>query len=158
MRDNTSLAKWPSPNRFVPFALSGNPALVVCSGFSRADLPLSIQLVGKPFDDANVLAIAHAYEQATPWSQRRAVVALDARPAPITPRALPNVIGAMDPKIIDLCAQAAHNAGLRLADEHLALLCGAAPQLLEMIERVRGSAEPLIEPANVFASPQSVKN
>ncbi len=151
-----SLAKWPNPNRFVPFALSGNPALVVCSGFSRAGLPLSIQLVGKPFDDARVLSIAHAYEQAVNWSQRRAVVAPDVRPTPIAPSGPPNVIGSLDPKIVDLCTQAAHSAGLHLADEHLALLCGAAPQLLEMIERVRGSAEPLIEPASVFALPQSV--
>ena len=149
------LAKWPSPNRFVPFALSGNPALVVCSGFSRAGLPLSIQLVGKPFDDANVLAIAHAYEQAMNWSQRRAVIAPDARPAPITSSAPPNALGAMDPKIVDLCTQVARSAGLRLADEHLALLCGAAPQLLEMIARVRGSAEPAVEPANLFTFPRT---
>ena len=158
-RLDPGLAKWPNPNRFVPFALSGSPAVVVCSGFSRAGLPLSIQLVGKPFDDANVLSIAHACEQAMTWSQRRAVVAPDARPAPIVPiapSALPNVIGTMDPKIVDRCTQAASSAGLRLADKHLALLCGAAPQLLEMIERVRGSAEPAVEPAHVFALPQSV--
>ena len=152
------LAKWPSPNRFVPFALSGNPALVVCSGFSRAGLPLSIQLVGKPFDDANVLAIAHAYEQAVSWSQRRAVVAPDARLAPIVPIALSapsSVLGSLDPKIVDLCTQAAHSAGLRLGDEHLALLCGAAPHLLEMIARVRGSQEPQAEPADVFVFPRA---
>ena len=150
-----SLAQWPNPNRFVPFALSGNPALVVCSGFSRAGLPLSIQMVGKPFDDANLLAIAHAYEQAVNWSQRRAVVALDARPAVITPSASPNALGAMDPKIVDLCAQAAHNAGLRLPDEHLALLCGAAPQLLEMIARIHGLTGPPTDPANIFTFPRS---
>lgn len=150
-----SLAKWPSPNRFVPFALSGNPALVVCSGFSRAGLPLSIQLVGKPFDDANVLAIAHAYEQAMPWSQRRAVVAPGARPVPIAHSAPPIALGSMDPKIVDLCAQAARSAGLRLADEHFALLCAAAPHLLEMIARVRGSQEPPAEPANVFMFPRA---
>ena len=127
----------------------------MCSGFSRAGLPLSIQLVGKPFDDANLLAIAHAYEQAVSWSQRRAVVAPDMRPAPITSSAPPNALGAMEPKIVELCAQAAHRAGLRLAGEHLALLCAAAPRLLEMIERVRGSPEPLVEPAGVFMFPRA---
>ena len=147
------LAKWPSPNRFVPFALTGSPALVVCTGFSRAGLPLSMQLVGRPFDDANVLAIAHAYEQATSWSKRRAVVAPDARPAPITHRAPPIAIGSIDPKIVDLCAHAAQITGLRLADEHFALLCAAAPHLLAMIDRVHGPHERPLAPANVFMFP-----
>jgi len=149
-----SLAKWPSPNRFVPFALTGSPALVVCTGFSRAGLPLSMQIVGKPFEDANVLAIAHAYEQAMSWSQRRAVVDPAMRPAPIVHSAPAAAIGSTDGKIVDLCARAAQNAGLRLADEHLAILCSAAPHLLEMIERVRGWQEPPVEPANVFMLPR----
>ena len=148
------LAKWPSPNCFAPFALTGNPAIVVCTGFSRAGLPLSMQVVGRPFDDVNVLAIAHAYEQAMSWSKRRAVVAPDARPAPIVHGASPIAIGSMDRKIVDLCAHSAHSAGLRLADEHFALLCAAAPPLLEMIDRVRGSQERAFEPANVFMFPQ----
>ncbi len=149
------LAKWPSPNRFTPFALTGSPAIVVCTGFSRAGLPLSMQLVGRPFDDANVLAFAHAYEQAVSWSTRRAVVDPNARPAPIAHSAPAIAIGSIDPKIVDLCAHAAQRAGLRLADEHFALLCGAAPHLLEMIDRVRGSQERALEPANVFMFPRA---
>jgi aspartyl-tRNA(Asn)/glutamyl-tRNA(Gln) amidotransferase subunit A len=34
-------------------------------------LPLSFQIVGKRFQDATVLRLAHAYEQATPWRQNR---------------------------------------------------------------------------------------
>jgi len=147
------LAKWPSPNCFAPFALTGNPAVVVCTGFSRAGLPLSMQLVGRPFDDANVLAIAHAYEQTMSWSTRRAVVAPDARLAPIKPSAPAIAIETIDRKIVDLCARAAQSAGLRLADEHFALLCAAAPHLLAMIDRVRGSQEHKFEPANVFTFP-----
>jgi aspartyl-tRNA(Asn)/glutamyl-tRNA(Gln) amidotransferase subunit A len=75
-----NLAAWPSPSRFVPFAVTGNPAIVVCTGFSRAGLPLSMQLVGKPFDDANVVGIAHAYEQTTGWSNRRGIVAPESDP------------------------------------------------------------------------------
>ena len=148
-----ALAKWPSPNRFTPFALTGNPAVVVCTGFSRAGLPLSMQIVGRPFDDANVLAIAHAYEQAMSWSKRRAVVAPDARPVPIAHSAPAIAIASIDRKIVDLCARAAHSAGLRLGDEHFALLCAAAPHLLEMIDRVHGSHERPFEPANVFMFP-----
>jgi aspartyl-tRNA(Asn)/glutamyl-tRNA(Gln) amidotransferase subunit A len=51
--------------------LVGLPACVVPSGFSQEGLPVSIQIVGKPFDDATVLRIARAYERATPWHTRR---------------------------------------------------------------------------------------
>jgi len=144
------LAAWPSPSRFVPFAVTGNPAIVVCTGFSRAGLPLSMQLVGKPFDDANVVGIAHAYEQATGWSNRRAMVAPESRTAPFTHTASALSTHAMDQKMVDSCAQAAQSAGLRLDDRHLALLCRAAPHLLEMIDRVRGWQQQPSESASVF--------
>jgi aspartyl-tRNA(Asn)/glutamyl-tRNA(Gln) amidotransferase subunit A len=51
--------------------LVGLPACVVPSGFSTDGLPVSIQIVGRPFDDATVLRIARAYERATPWHTRR---------------------------------------------------------------------------------------
>jgi aspartyl-tRNA(Asn)/glutamyl-tRNA(Gln) amidotransferase subunit A len=145
-----ALAKWPNPNRFVPFALSGSPAIVVCSGFSRAGMPLSIQLVGRPFDDGKVLAVAHAYERAAGWWKRRAAISPNAQVAPIAYRPPAISTGALDPKLVGVCAQAAERAGLRLRDKELALLCGAAPQLFEMIERVRGWQAHPVEPANVF--------
>ncbi len=151
-----SLAAWPNPNRFVPFAVTGNPALVVCTGFSRAGLPLSMQLVGRPFDDAKVLGMAHAYEQAAGWSNRRAVVSPETKPAPITYTAPATSVNTMDRKIVDLCAQAAERAGLRLADQHFALLCSKALRLLEMIDRVRGSQERPLAPANVFTFPRPI--
>jgi aspartyl-tRNA(Asn)/glutamyl-tRNA(Gln) amidotransferase subunit A len=51
--------------------LVGLPACVVPSGFSTDGLPVSIQIVGRPFDDATVLRIARAYERATLWHTRR---------------------------------------------------------------------------------------
>ena len=54
-----------------PFNLTGQPALSVCNGFDRLGLPLSLQIVGRCFDDATVLRIGHAYERATPWRERR---------------------------------------------------------------------------------------
>jgi hypothetical protein len=52
--------------------------------------------------------------------------------------------------MVGVCAQAAECAGLRLRDKELALLCGAAPQLFEMIKRVRDWQAHPVEPANVF--------
>ncbi len=54
-----------------PWNLLGLPAVVVPCGFNRDGLPLSIQIVGRPFDEATVLRIARAYERATDWHRRR---------------------------------------------------------------------------------------
>ncbi len=51
--------------------LLGLPAVVVPCGFSREGLPVSIQIVGHPFNEATVLRIARAYERATDWHTRR---------------------------------------------------------------------------------------
>jgi len=53
------------------FSVGGGPAVAFCCGFSEAGLPLSMQIAGRPFDDGLVLKLAHAYEQATPWRDRR---------------------------------------------------------------------------------------
>ena len=56
-----------------PFNLSGLPALALPCGFSTGGLPLSLQLAGRPFDEATVLRAGHAYERATAWHTRRPV-------------------------------------------------------------------------------------
>jgi aspartyl-tRNA(Asn)/glutamyl-tRNA(Gln) amidotransferase subunit A len=53
------------------FNLTGHPAIAVPSGFSGDGLPYSLQLVGRPFDEATILRLAHAYEGATEWHTRR---------------------------------------------------------------------------------------
>ena len=52
-------------------SLANIPALAVPCGFSDEGLPLSLQLAGRPFDEATVLRAGHAYEQATEWHTRR---------------------------------------------------------------------------------------
>ncbi len=54
-----------------PFNVTGSPALSVPVGFNKAGLPLGMQIVGKPFSEALVYRVAHAYEQATQWMERR---------------------------------------------------------------------------------------
>ena len=54
-----------------PWNLLGLPAVVVPSGFSSDGLPVSIQIVGRRFDDATVLRLARAYERVTDWHRRR---------------------------------------------------------------------------------------
>jgi aspartyl-tRNA(Asn)/glutamyl-tRNA(Gln) amidotransferase subunit A len=55
----------------VPGSLAGVPALSLRCGFTAAGLPVGLQLIGKPLDEATLLRAAHAYEQATPWLARR---------------------------------------------------------------------------------------
>ena len=54
----------------MPFNVTGQPALVIPAGFSKAGLPLSLQIVGRPFDEATVYRVADAYEAATGWTDR----------------------------------------------------------------------------------------
>jgi aspartyl-tRNA(Asn)/glutamyl-tRNA(Gln) amidotransferase subunit A len=53
-----------------PFNATGLPALSLPCGFTRAGLPVGLQIVGRAFDEVTVLQAAHAYEQATEWHTR----------------------------------------------------------------------------------------
>jgi Asp-tRNA(Asn)/Glu-tRNA(Gln) amidotransferase A subunit family amidase len=53
-----------------PFNLTGLPALSMPCGFDDG-LPIGLQLVGRPFDEATVLRAAQAYESAAGWHSRR---------------------------------------------------------------------------------------
>ena len=55
----------------IPVNLAGTCAMSLPCGFSAAGLPIGMQLIGKPFDEATVLHTAHAFEQATEWHRRR---------------------------------------------------------------------------------------
>lgn len=54
-----------------PFNFSGHPACSVSCGFSPDGLPLGMQFVGRPFDEATVLRAADAYQRLTDWHTRR---------------------------------------------------------------------------------------
>ena len=53
------------------FDMTGMPAVTVPCGFTKERLPIGFQLAGRPFDEANVLSAAHAYEQQARWFQSR---------------------------------------------------------------------------------------
>ena len=59
------------PNFTMPFNVTGLPALSVCTGYGQGGLPVSMQIVGKPFAEATVFRAGHAYEMATSWRARR---------------------------------------------------------------------------------------
>jgi aspartyl-tRNA(Asn)/glutamyl-tRNA(Gln) amidotransferase subunit A len=56
-----------------PFNYLGLPALSVPCGFTDNGLPTSFQLVGRPFAEATLLRVAHAFQGATDWHRRAPV-------------------------------------------------------------------------------------
>jgi aspartyl-tRNA(Asn)/glutamyl-tRNA(Gln) amidotransferase subunit A len=54
-----------------PFNLSGHPACSLPCGFADGGLPIGMQIVGRPFDEATVLRVADAYQRTTDWHARR---------------------------------------------------------------------------------------
>jgi aspartyl-tRNA(Asn)/glutamyl-tRNA(Gln) amidotransferase subunit A len=57
-----------------PANLAGICGISVPCGFAEVDghrLPIGLQLLGKPLDEARILQIAHCYEQSTHWHKAR---------------------------------------------------------------------------------------
>ena len=58
-----------------PFNLTGHPAASVPCGFTADGLPMGLQIIGRPFDEATVLRVADAYQRLTDWHTHRPVMA-----------------------------------------------------------------------------------
>jgi aspartyl-tRNA(Asn)/glutamyl-tRNA(Gln) amidotransferase subunit A len=55
--------------------MAGVPALSVPGGFSKAGLPIGVQLTGRQWGEGDILRAAHAYEQATEWHGKKPAIA-----------------------------------------------------------------------------------
>ena len=53
------------------FNMTGQPAATVPCGFTKAGLPIGLQIIGRRFDDVTVLRASAAFEAARPWAQHR---------------------------------------------------------------------------------------
>ena len=58
-----------------PFNAYGLPTISIPTGFTRAGLPIGLQIAGPGFGEGRVLAFAHAFEQATDWHKRAPTLA-----------------------------------------------------------------------------------
>ena len=75
MEGRGALATYLWSTTWVPFNVlwnsTGQPAASVPAGFSAGGLPLAVQLVGRPHDEATLLSLAAQLEEARPWAGRR---------------------------------------------------------------------------------------
>jgi amidase len=62
-------------SRFYPYCIPwnhlGNPSMAVPAGFAANGMPLSVQIVGRPGDEATLLSLAAQLEAERPWADRR---------------------------------------------------------------------------------------
>jgi aspartyl-tRNA(Asn)/glutamyl-tRNA(Gln) amidotransferase subunit A len=141
---------WRRPSLTTPFNVTGGPALAQCMGFSSGGLPLSMQIAGRPFDDAMVLRVAHAFEMATPWRKRRPRLDPDAEFSTASPQILDSEPTEIDAATRDRVSSACRAAGLTLSERQFAMVCAAAPYVEAMTGRLYRERHWAEEPANVF--------
>jgi len=58
----------------IPVNMAGLPGLSIPCGFDSKNLPIGLQLIGKPFDEGTLIKAGHAYEQATGWHLKKPVL------------------------------------------------------------------------------------
>jgi len=57
-----------------PFNVTGSPAMSMCIGYHANGMPMSMQIVGRAFDEATVFRVGAAYEAATAWTNHRPAI------------------------------------------------------------------------------------
>jgi len=144
------LGFWQKPGLPTPFNCTGGPALAVLCGFTSAGLPLSLQIAGRPFDDARVLRAGHAYERAAGFLGRRPQLTPGGKPAPLDPVPWRPDTSSVEPATRALAVAAAARAGLRLPEPIVEELVAAAPYALAMARRLRRDHAREAETSSIF--------
>ncbi len=148
---------WQKTNVFTPSNVTGGPSLTLPNGYSSG-LPLGMQLIGRPFDEATVLRAGYAYQQATDWHARHPQLTPGAPQPVLTPKGNEPMATDLDAATRDFVVRTAQRAGLKLNAYQTAILLETAPFALAMAERVRKPRERMQEPALVFRFPHSKGN
>jgi aspartyl-tRNA(Asn)/glutamyl-tRNA(Gln) amidotransferase subunit A len=140
---------WQRSNVFTPSNVARSPALVVCGGFSKTGLPLGLQIVGRPLDDARVLKAGHAYQAATDWHNQHPKLELGT-PQPILNQGNEPERPDLNATMFGFVVQTAHRAGLKLNERQMSILLEGAPYALAMAERIRKPRDRMEAPSLVF--------
>jgi aspartyl-tRNA(Asn)/glutamyl-tRNA(Gln) amidotransferase subunit A len=145
-----TLSFWKGPSLTAPFNCTGGPALALLCGFNSDGLPLSLQIVGKPFDDAMVLRAGHAFEQATGFWKRRPELVAGAAPGAVDPKPWQPDTSDVPLAIRARAENAARFAGLDLPEPIMEELVAVAPWALAMSARLPRDHVPYDEVSSVF--------
>jgi aspartyl-tRNA(Asn)/glutamyl-tRNA(Gln) amidotransferase subunit A len=135
-----SLTKALQPFLTAPFSLAKVPAVSLCCGFSPENLPLGMQIAGCPFNEATVLRVAHAYQQATSWHRRRPPLTTTEGTGRLPSSRTPGWRHAKttdDPELDDYVVGCVRQNGLRLGDDDLQRLRRGAEDIGAMTARIR---------------------
>jgi aspartyl-tRNA(Asn)/glutamyl-tRNA(Gln) amidotransferase subunit A len=144
------LSFWAQPNLTSPFNCTGGPALAVLCGFTQDGLPLSLQIAGRPFDDARVLRAGHAFEQASGLCKRRPMLIPGAEAGAINPKPWVPETSSIEPAVRALAENAAARSGLRLPGSIMEELVAVAPLALAMARRLKRTHPREAETASIF--------
>jgi aspartyl-tRNA(Asn)/glutamyl-tRNA(Gln) amidotransferase subunit A len=149
----TSQGGFRSPPLSNPFNIAQCPAVSICNGFSADGLPLALQIVARPFEEAHMLRFAAAYEAATQWREHRPQL-LAAGGEETVPESQ-FVAGQRD----GVYAALAQRIGLNLDQTQLDELVAVMPTTDALVQSVRAQGLPYgKEPGPTFhlAQPQEV--
>jgi aspartyl-tRNA(Asn)/glutamyl-tRNA(Gln) amidotransferase subunit A len=144
------LAFWTSASLTTPFDVTGGPALALPCGFTSDGLPLSLQIAGRPFDDALVLRAGHAFEKETGYWTARPHLIAGVSPATVDPQTWAPDNGAVEPGVRAHAENAARHAGLNLPPAIMEELVAAAPHALAMAARLPRDHVQYDEVSSVF--------
>ena len=147
---HNNLSFWQSPSLTVPFNCTGGPALALPCGFTENGLPLSLQFAGRPFEDAKIFQIGHAFERELGiWQQRPDLISGET-PAEVAPEAWRPDVSQITPAIRARAEAAAQAAGLNLPPAIFDELLAVAPWALEMAKRLPRKHRQYDEVASIF--------
>jgi aspartyl-tRNA(Asn)/glutamyl-tRNA(Gln) amidotransferase subunit A len=62
-----------------PFNAYGLPVISLPCGFTKDGMPIGLQIGGPLFGEVNVIALAHAYQEATEWHKRKPPLSPDTK-------------------------------------------------------------------------------
>ena len=139
-----------TPALTTPFNVTGGPALALPCGFTDDGLPLSLQIAGRPLDDALVLRAGHAYERLTGYWQRRPELVAGAAPRPVDPKPWVPDTSDVAPAVRSRAEAAARHVGLDLPAPIMDELVAIAPKALAMAARLERDHPPEAEVSSIF--------
>jgi aspartyl-tRNA(Asn)/glutamyl-tRNA(Gln) amidotransferase subunit A len=147
MRAEANFSRPPLTNSF---NLTQLPAISICNGYSEAGLPLAMQIAGRRFDEATCFRVAHAYEKATPWRQRRPQFLAPATETTVVDPRAPSRGQPDDASRHAEYAAMCLRLDLQLDEAQLRDLIEAMPHVEAMLHRLRRDRPYTEEPSLIF--------